>query len=149
MTRYHISRKVCHTAILAWAHFEATWIVGFEYTFCLWGGFLLLLFLTGKKQLSYSISLKLHSFPPQTFSPGPTFSSKRHIFYHLKTGYFPQPPIPASDQKWAELVNAGRRAAQCWEHKALQSTWALGSSEDTDMSSGLWNCPLQLILNLL
>lgn len=84
VTRYHISYNACHTVILMRAHFEAMRNRQFECTFCLWGfllWFLLLLFLMGQRQFSCSISLKLQRcLPPQTFSSGPTFSSKRCIF---------------------------------------------------------------------
>lgn len=148
VTRYHISYNACHTVILTRAHFEAMRNRQFECTFCLWGfllWFLLLLFLMDQRQFSYSISLKLQRcLPPQTFSPGPTFSSKRCIFLSPQKRLLSSASCPCSGSQ--NSLNCSRNRLRMRASTQSSSiTGTLGSSEDTDMSSGLGNCPLQFL----
>lgn len=148
VTRYHISYNACHTVILMRAHSEAMRNRQFECTFCLWGfllWFLLLLFLMGQRQFSYSISLKLQRcLPPQTFSPGPTFSSKRCIFLSPQKQLLSSASYPCSGSQ--NSLNCSRnRLRKRASTQSSSITGTLGSSEDTDMSSSLGNCPLQFL----
>lgn len=91
-------------------------------------------------------------FLPQTASPGPTFFFQKMHFLSPQNWLHSSASCPCSRAEdclsFSRNCSTPARTARCYEHKALPITWALGSSEDTDMSSGLWNRPLQL-LNLL
>lgn len=120
---------------------------------CVVFGDFLLLFDRQENSFHTVSVLNCHFSPPQTSR---SYFFQKTQFLSPKRRNFPQPPLLApgpraasapAETGWARFPTPAQRTARCPEHKALPTAWALGSSEDTDRGRGLWNHPLQLLIN--